>query len=101
MVVKNGGLNSVNLMTLLNFWMLAMSRVIVIGTIGHGRAMAAAALMLALSNKHEVVFCDKPEQIKITKMPDFPEPVFAKDIQRKSKGDKRRDRSERRRKWGI
>ena len=78
-----------------------MSRVIVVGTIGHGMAIDAAALMLALSNKHEVVFCEKPELIKITKMPDFPEPVFCRDIQRKSKGDKRRDRSEKRRKWGI
>ena len=79
-----------------------MSRVIVVGTIGHSGAITAAALMLALANtKHDVVFCDKPEPIKITKMPDFPEPIFCKDIQRKSKGDKRRDRSERRRKWGI
>ena len=86
-----------------------MSRVIVVGTIGHGRAMAAAALMLALSNKHEVVFCEPeklkdqfpPEPIKITKIPAFDEPRFCCDIQRKSKGEKRRDRSERRRKWGI
>lgn len=87
-----------------------MSRVIVVGTIGHSGAITAAALMLALANtKNEVVFCEpeklkdqfQPEPIMITKMPDFHEPVLCGDIRKKSKGDKRRDRSERRRKWGI
>lgn len=87
-----------------------MSRVIVVGTIGHSGAIKAAAIMLALANtKHEVVFCEPeklkdqfpPEPIKITKMPALDEPRFCCDIQRKSKGEKRRDRSERRRKWGI
>lgn len=73
-----------------------------VGTIGHVdhcKAMITSALILALANSVcEVV---EMQPIKITKMPDFPEPVFCRDIQRKSKGDKRRDRSERRRKWGI
>jgi len=75
-----------------------------VGTIGHvdhGKTTITAALMLALANTgHEVVEVEaKP--IEIINIQSFDEPIFCRDIQRKSKGEKRRDRSERRRKWGI
>lgn len=78
-----------------------MSKVIVVGTIGRSEAITAALMLVLESTKHEVVFGGKPESIKITKIPAFDERRFCCDIQRKSKGEKRRDRSERRRKWGI
>lgn len=73
-----------------------------VGTIGHvdhGKTMVTAALMLALANTaYEVV---EPKPIIIRPLRGLDDPIFCRDIQRKSKGDKRRDRSERRRKWGI
>jgi translation initiation factor 2 gamma subunit (eIF-2gamma) len=74
-----------------------------VGTIGHvdhGKTTITAALMLALANtEFEVI--DRQTPIYITKMPDFPEPVFCGDVHKKSKGEKKRERHERRRKWGI
>jgi translation initiation factor 2 gamma subunit (eIF-2gamma) len=71
-----------------------------VGTIGHvdhSKTTITAALMLALyQNKNDHTdFCIT----KITNNED-PCPTFCVDG-RKSKGEKRRERSERRRKWGI
>jgi len=74
-----------------------------VGTIGHvdhGKTTLTAALTRVCAEAWGGNSIDA-KLIKITKIPAFDDPIFCRDIQRKSKGDKRRDRSERRRKWGI
>ena len=72
-----------------------------IGISGSRDVVSAALIMLANHGyeAHEVAD-SKPEPIKIT-APEFIEPISMQCSQKKSKGEKRRDRSERRRKWGI
>lgn len=74
-----------------------------VGTIGHvdhGKTTLTAALTRVCAESWGGNSIDaKP--IVIRKLHGIDDPIFCRDIQRKSKGDKRRDRSERRRKWGI
>jgi hypothetical protein len=73
-----------------------------IGVIGSKDAVSAALIMLANSGyeAHEVED-NKPEPIKIT-APELIDPISMNyHNHKKSKGEKRRERSERRRKWGI
>jgi hypothetical protein len=72
-----------------------------IKVIGFTNSIKEAAIILAIAGKNnDLIFCDEPVPIKITAPPDF-ELKFSCDTHRKSKGEKRRNRSERRRKWGI
>lgn len=83
---------------------LAMSRVIVTGTVGRVSLIAALSRIC-----NDVVICEaekgldqfQQEPFVIKNLHDLGDRVFCKDLQRKSKGHKRRERSERRRKWGI
>jgi hypothetical protein len=77
-----------------------MSRIIVCGTVGHANAAIAAALLL-LAERGANVIETNPESIpiKITVPPTIDRDYLCS--HKKSKGDKKRDRSERRRKWGI
>jgi len=74
-------------------------RVVIVGTVGHidhSKSMLVAAL---LSATHDIVVCnEKPAlpEISIKVLRGFDDPIFCSDIHRKSKGDKRRDRAERR-----
>lgn len=78
-----------------------MSRLVIVGTIGHSH-YRKQMLINALVNANIVVDSGKaPEPIRITKMPDFPDPVLCGDMRKKSKGEKRRDRSAWRSKWKI
>lgn len=74
-----------------------------VGTIGHvdhGKTTITAVLTRVFLDGYSDKSADyKP--IVITPLRGFDDPVFCRDIQRKSKGDKRRERAERRRKWGI
>lgn len=78
-----------------------------VGTIGHvdhGRTtiIAAIASVLAGMDKTLVIEDDRPAMY-ITAAPRIPDPIdcFRPYDHRKSKGDKKRAKSERRKKWGI
>lgn len=75
-----------------------------VGTIGHvdhGKTTVAAALMLALANNPSVPSDPEPVMVRYAKVPEL-EPKHCMGWNtKKSKGDKHRDRAERRRKWGV
>lgn len=78
-----------------------MSKVLIVGTVGHIDHSKAALVAALTRASHDVIICEpeqlSPPYIVIKAPPSFPEPVVCGDIQRKSKGEKKRDRAERRR----
>jgi dethiobiotin synthetase len=79
-------------------------RPLIVGTIGHvdhGKTTLTAALLLLAARAGVNAIEMKPEVIYITAPQIEPIDRSCVHYHRKSKGDKRRDRSERRRKWGI
>lgn len=79
-----------------------MERVVVIG----GRSDYRRLLIQALIGVCNVTTAEESpalskQDIAIKALPEFPDPYVYGVNHKKSKGDKRRDRSERRRKWGI
>jgi translation initiation factor 2 gamma subunit (eIF-2gamma) len=86
-----------------------VSKIIIVGTIGHIDHDKTALIAALTRASHEIVICEpkqikdslRPDPIMITKMPDFPEPDCLFDRNKKSKGEKKRERRDRRRKWGI
>jgi hypothetical protein len=86
-----------------------MTKVIVVGTSGHIEQSTSKLIADLTRDKHEVVFCEPeklgdifgPEPIVIRNLPRFDTDISCRNISKKSKGDKRRERGERRRKWGI
>lgn len=77
-------------------------RVVIVGTIGHydhsKLNLIAALTVLALCDVHE-----EPELpcIELKPYPELPKRMRYSDLHKKSKGDKRRDRAERRAKGWI
>ena len=75
-----------------------------VGTIGHvdhGKTTVVAALMRALASNPSVPSGTGPVMVRCTKVPEL-EPNHCMGWNtKKTKGDKKRDRAERRRKWGI
>lgn len=78
-----------------------MNIVIIVGAIDHSHYRKQMLINALARASLEVVAGEAPEPIKITKMPDFPEPVLCGDMRKKSKGEKRRGRSAWRSKWKI
>jgi hypothetical protein len=77
-----------------------MKRVVIVG---HGSIHRAAVIAALVEVCKDVTLCDsgKNGAVDHVMLPNIPEPMPQNFLHKKSKGDKHRDRSERKRKWGI
>jgi len=78
-----------------------MERVIIGGHSAYRRLIIQALIGVCNTATAEESPKTMERDIEIKALPEFPDPYVYGLGHKKSKGDKRRDRSERRRKWGI